>query len=266
MSKKISLTVPDKERPNLLSLFHEYMIRKVKEDREAWKRAKRSGKIIWTTYGDEYDADMARLRYYYGHVFGDDSYIFDDEDDEWDDDDYDDDYYVDDDGTIVYPPPAEDDDNERTLRPYERRHVDIDEDEYWNKMKKLNGDGKYKHTKHRGSRGSKKAKVIDINTPYSGDEENPDEYDVGTVRIYYYPDYHKKFERIEFNTLAKFDKYCEEMGFKVPQYVAEVIAYASMSHCCLNPVAKEYGELEIMREDSYGDMYYQACNEEELSQ
>jgi hypothetical protein len=138
-------------------------------------------------------------------------------------------------------------------------------DDYWNKMSKFNERGKHKHTKHRGSRG-KKTKVIDINTPYSSnyidDTETGDALE--NCKIYFYEDYHNKYDRIEFNNLFEFDQYCKELGLSVPAYVAEQIAYSPINHCCLNPMAEEEGVLEVMREETYGEMFYEACETSEL--
>jgi hypothetical protein len=139
-------------------------------------------------------------------------------------------------------------------------------DDYWNKMSKFNEKGKKKHTKHRGKRGKGGAKVIDINEPY--DSNYIDDTETGDAlencKIYFYEDYHNKYDRIEFNNLFEFDQYCKELGFSVPEYVAEEIAYAPISHCCLNPMAKEEGVLEVMREETYGEMFYEACETSEL--
>jgi hypothetical protein len=139
-------------------------------------------------------------------------------------------------------------------------------DDYWNKMSKFNEKGKHKHTKHRGKRGKGGAKVIDINTPYSSnyidDTETGDALE--NNKIYFYEDYHNKYDRIEFNNLFEFDQYCKELGLSVPAYVAEQIAYSPINHCCLNPTAKEQGVLEVMREETYGEMFYEACETSEL--
>ena len=252
----ISLKIPGKKRPNLLSLFHTYLVRKTKEDRERRLNnisRHHRGFYVYDDYGDEYEEEMEQLRRFYGGCFPNSSrYILDPlDDDDWDDDDYDDDYYVDDDGSIIFPPKN----NNIALRPGEYRRSAQDMDDYWNKMSKFNEHGKHKHTKHRGSRGSKKAKVIDIN---DGDA-------LESCLIYFYEDYHDKYNRTEFNSLYEFDQYCEEMGFKVPPYVAEQIAYGPVNHCCLNPIAKEHGVLEVMREETYGEMFYEACETSELS-
>lgn len=285
MSRKFSLNIPGKERPNLLSLFHTYLVRKVQEDRENWEklyrlRRNRHRSMVYDDYGSEYEEEMEQLRRFYGGAFPHSGgYILnpldEDDEDEWDDDDYDDiysnydDYLVGDDGEIIFPSggvvQSANDDPDRTIRPGEYRRSRQDMDDYWNKMSKFNERGKYKHTKHRGSRGSKKAKVIDIKEPYNANYIENDGDALENCNIYFYEDYHDKYSRIEFNNLFEFDEYCKEMGFSVPTYIAEDIAYSPISHCCLNPGAKEQGVLEVMREETYGDMFYEACETSELS-
>lgn len=285
MSKKISLNIPGKERPNLLSVFHAYLVRKVKEDKERFRTtyvSRHGRRYAYDDYGEEYEEEMEQLRRFYGGCFPRSGGIMwdplDDEDeDEWDDDDWSeyDDYYVGDDGEIIFPnsgtsqststTTVQDEDPDRTLRPGEYRRSAQDMDDYWNKMSKFNEKGKYKHTKHRGCRGGKKAKVVDINEPYDDNYIDDSGDAPAETTIYFYEDYHDKYSRVEFNTLYDFDEYCKEMGFAVPPYVGEQIAYAPISHCCLNPIAKEQGVLEIMREETYGDMFYEACETNELS-
>lgn len=127
--------------------------------------------------------------------------------------------------------------------------------------------GKHKHSR----RGKKRGRVIDIDTPYSGYEENPteiddeyDDYDYQEKTIWFYPDYHYKDDRLEFNSLKSFDKYCTKMGYNVPNFVVSELAYLSESHCCLDPQAEKEGVLEIMVEHSYGEMFYEACDVSEL--
>lgn len=282
MSKRISLNIPGKERPNLLSLFHSYLVRKVREDKEEWNRRismsnrRYRNAIMFDDYGDEYEEEMELLRRFYGRCFNNTGgYILsplDEEDeDEWDDEDYDDiyseydDYEIGNDGEVIFPN-ANDSTSNNNVHPGEYHRSRQDMDDYWNKMSKFNEHGKYKHTKHRGSRGKGKAKVIDISAPYDANYiDNNDGDALESCSIYFYEDYHDKYSRIEFNNLYEFDQYCKEMGFKVPPYIAELIAYSPISHCCLNPIAKESGILEIMREETYGDMFYEACETSELS-
>jgi hypothetical protein len=285
MSKKISLIVPGKIRPNIIPLFKSWVKRRVEEEKKKWEEYasanRRYGYLLYDDYGDEYEEEMEQLRRFYGGCFprsGGSSFhdLDDDDDDDWDNDNWNeyDDYYVGDDGEIIFPSAGTSQtDPDTTLRPGQMHRSAQDMDDYWNKMSKFNEKGKKKHTKHRGKRGKGGAKVIDINEPYNNNfidylNESKDENSgdaLENCKIYFYEDYHDKFDRIEFNSLYEFDQYCKEFGFSVPAYVAEQIAYSPINHCCLNPVAKEQGVLEIMREETYGEMFYEACESSELS-
>ena len=272
MSKKISLIVPGKVRPNIIPLFKSWVKRRVEEEKKKWEdytRNHRYGYLLYDDYGDEYEEEMEQLRRFYGGCFprsGRNSFLDDDDDDDdWDDEDWNeyDDYYVGDDGEIIFPNAGTSQtDPDTTLRPGQMRRSAQDMDDYWNKMSKFNEGGKKKkHRKHRGKK--KGARVIDISQPY--DANYIDDGDVlENCSIYFYEDYHDKYDRTEFNSLYEFDKYCQEMGFNVPSYIAEAIAYSPVSHCCLSPAAKEQGILEIMREETYGEMFYEACETSEL--
>lgn len=285
MSKKISLIVPGKIRPNIIPLFKSWVKRRVEEEKKKWEEYasanRRYGYLLYDDYGDEYEEEMEQLRRFYGGCFprsGGSSFhdLDDDDDDDWDNDNWNeyDDYYVGDDGEIIFPSAGTSQtDPDTTLRPGQMHRSVQDMDDYWNKMSKFNEKGKKKHTKHRGKRGKGGAKVIDINEPYNNNfidylNESKDENSgdaLENCKIYFYEDYHDKFDRTEFNSLYEFDQYCKEYGFSVPAYVAEQIAYSPINHCCLNPIAKEQGVLEIMREETYGEMFYEACESSELS-
>lgn len=109
------------------------------------------------------------------------------------------------------------------------------------------------------------AKVIDINAPYSGFEEDPDELDdTDAHKIYFYLDFRERSDVEIFNSLKEFDEYCKEEGLYVPENVAENISYWSESHCCLYPVTSVLHEpMEIMAADSYDNLWYKGTYIEE---
>ena len=195
MSKKNNVITPGICHNNLWSTFKSYLVRKKKE-------APKKNPYIYG-YGDfwddeDYEAEMEKLRMYYGYEF-------------------DDDWYVDDDGAIVYPP------------------------------KKKEGET---------------AKVIDIKTPYSGFEEEPDEVEEeeekGVHTIYFYPDFKERSDYEKFDSLQEFDDYCKILGVYVPDDVAQNITYWSESHCCIYPDVAADGHLEILAQKSYDDLWYDA--------
>lgn len=226
MSKKIIIPL-DNIRGYLHDLFHEYL-----ETQYALERTTRM------SYYDDDDYDE-NIRWAMQNGFLFDGY---DPYEELDDDD--------EDVAMLYPNERNDDDAYA---------------EFWEKMERRQSrKEKQKHKK------KSKARIIDITTPYSGDEENPDEYgDDGIMsgkEIYYYPQYDEKDARLEFTTLAAFSEFCADNGFKVPPYVGEQIAYRRRSHTCLRPDAREEGIFEIMAEESYGEMVYEAAPVSELTQ
>ena len=237
MSKKINITIPNKVRPNLVNLFHEYLSRKAKEPRRSM-----GGHEAYLF--DDYE-DMAE---YWDKVFPG-----------WDDDDFDDDDVVFPKGEVIIMNPRKDKKGKDKNTVY---------DAFWQQEERCNKKGKRKH-----NRKGKKAKLLDITTPYSGDEDgyNFDEiglatadYDSGVKEIWFYPDYHCKDDRLEFNSLKDFSDYCDSMGYWVEDDVAEDISWRYESHCCLKPKSERIGLLEIMTEHTYGEMFYEACDDDEL--
>lgn len=138
----------------------------------------------------------------------------------------------------------------------------------------LNKKGNKKGKRYK--RGSKKkkggCKVIDIHTPYSGDEENADEYesiedkDYENVKeIYFFPDYHNKFEYEEFSSLKELDEYCQHMGIHVSEESSNILYLYDVCYCCIDATKREEGELELVVESNYEYMFYEACTESELN-
>ena len=235
MSKKIKIDIPNKVKPNLISLFHEYLSRKAKEPSH-------------TTIYDEWDGydDMAD---YWDRIFPG-----------WDND-------LDDDSDIVFPPKnngvlilnPKGKGKGKKKDPFQNFWSQEDREESFSK----GGKGKMKHKK------GKKARILDINALYSGYEDDPTEYSLDEnteyKEIWFYPDYHCKDDRLEFNSIKEFNDYCENQGYFVSSEVANDLSWRYESHCCLCPESERVGLLEIMSEHSYGEMFYEACEEQELS-
>ena len=236
MSKKIFIPL-NNIRSCLHDLFHEYL-----DEQYDLERTQRP-------YYDDYDYmddDEILALMQLGYVFpGMEDYYMDDNDDE-----------------TIWPL------NPKKGKKGKKRTANDVYNDYWEREEK-----KAKRKHHR-----KRARVVDINTPYSGREEDPDEVQYSSYDeldsdgindgklIWFYPNYHDKDDRLEFDTLSAFDDFCADEGYSVPPYVGERIAYRRVSHCCLNPSAREQGIFEIMAEESYADMMYEACDVTELSQ
>lgn len=248
MSKKIvipSLNI----RSNLSDLFHKFLL-----NRKPKGNSRYGGMSIDDLNGEELLWLMAQ-----GYVPGG----YDDDDDDYVN-------YYDDDEDVIWPIKDSTSSKDKKGK-NKKRDKDVEAyDEFWNTMRSEK-HGKRKHSKH------KKARVIDINQPYSGMEDCQDDVEYSHYEeidddgiyngkeIYYYPDYHEKDNRIEFNTLKSFNDFCEDNGYSLPEYVANDIMYRRVSHTCLRPDAREYGLYEIMAEDSYGTLFYEVCDSSELS-
>lgn len=240
MSKKLNISIPNKVRPNLSKLFHEYIVRKGNERSS-------SSDVEWDV------EDYADMIEYWDRVFPG-----------WDDNL--------DDGDVIFPIAREAKAFKEKQKAKEKRNRDVYTD-YWEEEDKKSKKGKKKH-----SRGKGKAKLVDIHRPYDGEEEGynfdgidlvdytnvEDDYSDEQKSIWFYLDYHCKEDKLEFNSLKEFSDYCKSMGYFIPQEVLSDISWRYESHCCLCPLSEKVGLLEIMSENSYGNMFYEACEEDEL--
>lgn len=268
MSKKIELGREGKLRPMLKGLFKKYVAKKMEESSKKMAYYFRLFPFLAQWAVDEEDVELI-LRYY-GYLDKNGKVILNPKKgtknhahpDYWDEEDYWDDYEE------IYPGPSEDDsDDEEEENIYSELYPDVDE--YWNNLesggKKKGKNGKYKHSKKKKNRGSED--MLDITKPYTqgfiDETDLPEEEGDGSVAqyIWFYPDYHDKTDKLEFNNLKDFDDFCSKNDFIVPPYVGERIAYRPVSHVCLNPGAKERGVDEIMGAESYADMFYEAGEE-----
>ena len=239
MSKKIKIPSIN-IKSSLVSLFHSFL--------ENESKRKRNRVYDY----DDYDEEMA---YWVAN-----GYIFDMDDEDLAN------YYED--GDVIWPPMRHGKKSNKHSRSNKKKDI-VEYADYWNSRKGHKG-------KHRNG-----CRVIDITQPYSGDEDDPDEVgdyphefdnyeeveDNGITNgkeIFYYPDYHNKDDRLEFNTLKSFSEFCEDNGYAVSESVANDISYRRVSHCCLSPIAREYGLYEIMCEESYGTLFYEVCESSEL--
>jgi hypothetical protein len=256
MSKKIKIPLVNM-RYALHDLFHEHLD-EIYELRRICHRGRRSG------YNWAEDEEVQWLMQQ-GVIFPG---MEDDMANFYDDYDYDED-----DADTIWPPTSSSFSGIGVPSKKKKHSLDPYGD-YWNMVDELEKrKGKKKH-----KRGNKKGKtkIIDINTPYSGEEEDPDEigeadyFDSSGIEdgkeIWFYPDYRDKHDRLEFNTLSDFSDFCADQGYHVEADVGMAIAYRRISHTCLDPVLRDEGVFQIIAEESYGDMRYAVTPVEELSQ
>lgn len=97
------------------------------------------------------------------------------------------------------------------------------------------------------------------------DDDLDDAYSTEYKEIWFYHDYHSKYERKEFRTLKEFEDFCDDMNFVISDETANSLVYNYESHCCLNPESLKSGLQELVCSRSYGDMFYNVCDDNELS-
>lgn len=240
MSKKIRISLRNNLRLSLPLLFRDCLSRRYEEE-----------------YVDEQDL----WNRYYRNYYNDEAFYEGNED-----------YYYDDDGAMIYP------------------YVSSKKGK---KEKKIKYKTKNKHNKHNKSKNkSSKARIIDINTPYDGyeteciydydkedgynlddDGDYVDGYNLNELcynepkEIWFYYDYHyhNNEDKLKFGDIKSFCKYCNDNGYFIPQFIMSELKYRYESHCCLSSASKYAGVTNITSGRSYGDMFYEACDEKELS-
>lgn len=246
MSKKITLSLSDKNRPNLSALFSSYM-----------KNRKKTGRLV--RFGDMLidvdDEDTAALLDYWDSVFPG-----------WDEE------RPDDECEFIFPGktlnPRGDKKGKRRNDPYKEYWSQEEREERWSRNLMGKSTGKKKHKRHGKS---SRARYVDITEPmvgFIGDDDY--EYDrlkdddVVNPKVIFYPDYHNVDDKIAFRTVSEFNDFCEENDYFVPAYIANDLFYRNENHCCLNPVSEKRGILEIIGEGSYGELFYEVCEPDEL--
>lgn len=154
---------------------------------------------------------------------------------------------------------------------------DGDNDDYWRMIERLQNDdwdywdddcvvypifsnmdnkkGKKKKHKHTNKR---KKSVLD----YDDDELKC--YDNYVKFIYFYDDYHNKSNYLMFSSLKGFCDFCDEMGYSLNDEAIANLIYSSECHCCIKPESFINDTLEVIVRNSYGEMYYDVCEVDEL--
>ena len=144
-----------------------------------------------------------------------------------------------------------------------------DDDDAWAEYYSTYGSKKGKKDKKDNKRGGKRghrgrSRIIDINEPFSGEEDMLDDNYDEDKTIIYYPDYHEKENRFEFFSLEEFKDFCSSMNYDIPKDVETWISYNTVCHCCLSSEGLSNGVYEIVAEESYGVLFYEVCGEDEL--
>ena len=86
--------------------------------------------------------------------------------------------------------------------------------------------------------------------------DNEDEYEDGYKCIKFYDDIENELCCREFDSLKAFDDFCRVKGYKVGPVDYNNLVNGTVVHCCLDPISKEYGENEVITDNSYGALYW----------
>lgn len=88
------------------------------------------------------------------------------------------------------------------------------------------------------------------------DDEWSDEDDDSYKCIKFYSDIENELSVREFNSLKEFDDFCQENGYHLSATDYNNLVDWSVVHCCLDPISEEYGEHDIITDNSYGALYW----------
>jgi len=195
-------------------------------------------------YGYNYDDLTENERRYLDDLFdanvaGDDLPFDDDFDDE-DDDDMD----------VIWP------------RRYDCRRKGVKRKRFNRKRGEMVYDSSSGSSVNKGGKRVVK-KRLKIDDDMIGDRVDPMVEPV--VRVYFYPDYLNKYDRVEFKGLMEFDEFCRQEGYQLSNDTLWKLFDLGCCHCCLDPEKRAEGSLEIVCESSYERLCYEVCTSDELS-
>jgi hypothetical protein len=133
-------------------------------------------------------------------------------------------------------------------------------------FKRLNRD-----TKGKGKgRGKKRFELTDEQDEYwsnrhslypGEDFDNEDNYEESYKCIKFYDDIENELSVHEFNSLCDFNDFCQENGYHVGAVDYNNLVNNTVIHCCLDPLSKEYGENDVITDNSYGALYWSVSDD-----
>jgi hypothetical protein len=88
------------------------------------------------------------------------------------------------------------------------------------------------------------------------DDDNEDNYEDPYKCIKFYSDIENEMSVREFYSLKDFNDFCGENGYILSTTDYNNLLNWSVVHCCLDPISEEYGEHEIITDNSYGGLYW----------
>lgn len=96
---------------------------------------------------------------------------------------------------------------------------------------------------------------------WDDDLDNDGNYESFEKSIKFYSDIENELYVREFNSLKSFSDFCDDNGYKIGPTDYSNLVNWSVIHCCLDPISLEYGENEIITDNSYGALYWTVCED-----
>jgi hypothetical protein len=110
-----------------------------------------------------------------------------------------------------------------------------DEDDYWSNRESMFTHGEWSDER---------------------DLDNEDEFDEPYKCIKFYSDIENEMSVREFHSLKEFNDFCSEKCYNVSNIDRSNLLNWDVIHCCLDPISLEYGENDIITDNSYGALYW----------
>lgn len=88
------------------------------------------------------------------------------------------------------------------------------------------------------------------------DLDNEEDYEESYKCIKFYSDIENELSCREFDSIKSFSDFCGSHGYMLSPTDYNNILNLSVVHCCLDPISLEYGDNEIITDNSYGALYW----------
>ena len=116
-----------------------------------------------------------------------------------------------------------------------------------------------KHKKHRGSEEDDywaNRHTMFRNGEWSDDLDDEDNYEDPYKCIKFYSDINNEMSVREFYSLKEFNDFCTENNYIIGTTDYNNLVNLQVVHCCLDPISLEYGENDVITDNSYGALYW----------
>ena len=130
-----------------------------------------------------------------------------------------------------------------------------------NKGERKGGKKKYKN---RGSEDDDfwdNRKTMFTQGEWSDDLDNEDNYEDQYKCIKFYSDIENEMSVREFYSLKDFNDFCAENNYLISTTDYNNLVNWSVVHCCLDPISLEYGENEVITDNSYGALFWSVSDD-----